>query len=303
MTIDPGAWWREHAGLDGKVAVVTGGAGGLGEAITLNLLSNGVRVALVDRDEAAVSNIVATAARVTGLSTAALGDRLVAMSGDARESSGVDSLFDAALDRWHRVDQLVNVAGGTFKAGFTEQSPRAWDALMRANLTHVLHSSQRAVRIMRESGRGGSIVNITTIEAHRAAPNFAVYSAAKAAVAHFSRSLALEVARDGIRVNCVAPDLAPTPNMIGITGSADAYSPLRDEVAIGIGIPMGRVGVPDDIANSVVFLLSDLANYMTGTTLHPDGGTFASSGWFNWPDEGYANMPPERVTDLYRPNT
>jgi 3-oxoacyl-[acyl-carrier protein] reductase len=290
---DTAGWWTQRAGLDGTVAVVTGGAGGLGEAITVDLAENGVRVALVDRDGAAVERI---RARI-----AALGTDSVALVGDAREPEVLDELFDAAAARWQRLDHLVNVVGGTFRAPFAEQSPRAWDALLRTNLTHVLHATSRAIPAIRAGGRGGSIVNITTIEGYRAAPNFAVYSAAKAAVAQFSRTIALELAPDGIRVNCVAPDMAPTPGMLGISVSDDAVHsdhPILDPLNVRIAIPMGRLGAPSDISNAVVFLLSGLSSYVTGTTIHPDGGTFASSGWLNWPGAGYANTLPADVLAL-----
>jgi 3-oxoacyl-[acyl-carrier protein] reductase len=267
--------------------VVTGGAGGLGEAITKDLTANGVRVALVDRDEAAVGRMAA--------SLTDAGHDAIVQVGDARDPVVLDTLFDATAQRWGRLDTLVNVVGGTFRAPFSEQAPKAWDALIRTNLTHVLHATSRAIPAMRAGGRGGSIVSLTTIEGYRAAPNFAVYSAAKAAVAQFSRTLAVELAPDRIRVNCVAPDLAPTPNMIGIGGEGDANShPLLDPLNVRVSIPMGRLGTPSDIANAVVFLASGLSSYITGTTLHPDGGTFACSGWFNWPGTGFGNtLPPD----------
>lgn len=267
--------------------MVTGGAGGLGEAITKDLTANGVRVALVDRDEAAVGRMAA--------SLTDAGHDAIVQVGDARDPVVLDTLFDATAQRWGRLDTLVNVVGGTFRAPFSEQAPKAWDALIRTNLTHVLHATSRAIPAMRAGGRGGSIVSLTTIEGYRAAPNFAVYSAAKAAVAQFSRTLAVELAPDRIRVNCVAPDLAPTPNMIGIGGEGDADShPLLDPLNVRVSIPMGRLGTPSDIANAVVFLASGLSSYMTGTTLHPDGGTFACSGWFNWPGTGFGNtLPPD----------
>ena len=267
--------------------MVTGGAGGLGEAITNDLTANGVRVALVDRDEAAVGRMAA--------SLTDAGHDAIVQVGDARDPVVLDTLFDATAQRWGRLDTLVNVVGGTFRAPFSEQAPKAWDALIRTNLTHVLHATSRAIPAMRAGGRGGSIVSLTTIEGYRAAPNFAVYSAAKAAVAQFSRTLAVELAPDRIRVNCVAPDLAPTPNMIGIGGEGDADShPLLDPLNVRVSIPMGRLGTPSDIANAVVFLASGLSSYMTGTTLHPDGGTFACSGWFNWPGTGFGNtLPPD----------
>jgi len=278
-------WWQQRAALDGTVAVITGGASGLGEGISLDLAANGVRVALVDRDEAAAERITA--------SLEARGADSIVHVGDARDREVLDRLFASVADRWGRLDTLVNVVGGTFRAPFTDTSPKAWDALLRTNLLHVLHASALAIPAMRAGGRGGSIVNITTIEAHRAAPNFAVYSAAKAAVAHFARSLAVEVAPDGIRVNNVAPDLAPTPNMMGI--APDRPMSVLQPMGARIAIPMGRVGTVEDISNVVVFLASGLSSYLTGTTLHPDGGTFASSGWFNWPDEGFGNTLPMSV--------
>jgi 3-oxoacyl-[acyl-carrier protein] reductase len=284
-------WWTERAGLAGTVAIVTGGAGGLGEAISLDLAANDVRVALVDRDEAAIERITAELDQ--------RGADAITQIGDAREPDVLDTLFDAAHHRWGRLDTLVNVVGGTFRAPFSEQSPRAWDALIRTNLTHVLHATSRAIPVMRAGGRGGSIINITTIEGYRAAPNFAVYSAAKAAVAHFARTLSVELAPDRIRVNSVAPDITPTPGMMGIS-AADEQPAMTDPLNVRVSIPMGRVGVPADIANAVVFLASGLSSYITGTTLHPDGGTFASSGWFNWPDEGYGNTLPASVLALMK---
>jgi len=205
----------------------------------------------------------------------------------------LDVLFADVADRWGRLDTLVNVAGGTFRAPFETQSPRAWDALIRANFGHILHTTSRAIPAIRAGGRGGSIVNITTIEAHRAAPGFAVYSAAKAAATHFARTMAVELAPERIRINNVAPDITPTPNMMGLSGDFDeATHPMLHDGNVKLSIPMGRVGVPGDIGGVVTFLASDLAAYITGTTIHVDGGTWASSGWFNWPGSGWANMLP-----------
>ena len=149
---------------------------------------------------------------------------------------------------------------------------------------------------MQAGGRGGSIVNLTTIEAHRAAPGFAVYSAAKAAVEQFARTLAVEVAPDGIRVNNVAPDFVPTPNLGPHTRRGGEHALAAPAAgAAGVAIPMGRVGTPADVSGCVVFLASGLSSYVTGTTIHPDGGTSASSGWFNWPGTGWANYAPESV--------
>lgn len=275
-------WFEERAGLDGSVAVVTGGAGGLGRAIVTDLAANGVRVAVVDVDAAAADSL---RSELDGA-----GHEAIVMVGDARDPDVLEVLFVASDERWGRLDVLVNVVGGTFQAAFTDTTPKGWDAILRTNLTHVLHACSMAVPRMRAGGRGGSIVNVSTIEAHRAAPGFAVYSAAKAGVEQFARTLAVELAPDGIRVNNVAPDVVPTPNMAKLAGPASAAATSPDTVRIGI--PMARPGVPTDVSGCVVFLASGLSSYLTGTTLHPDGGTYASSGWFNWPDTGWANFPP-----------
>lgn len=269
-------WFEERAGLDGTVAVVTGGAGGLGEAITRDLAANGVRVAVVDTDGEAVAALRKSLGE---------GDGIV-HHGDARDPDTLAALFTEVDERWGRLDTLVNVVGGTFRAPFTETTPKAWDALLRTNLLHVLHACSLAAPRMRD---GGSIVNLTTIEAHRAAPGFAVYAAAKAAVEQFARTLAVELAPSGIRVNNVAPDCTPTPNMRRFTGGDGA---LSTPAGVRTAIPMGRLGQVTDVSHCVVFLASALSAYVTGSTLHPDGGTYASSGWFNWPGSGWANHAP-----------
>lgn len=276
------SWFEDRAQLGGTVGVVLGGAGGLGAAISEDLAANGVRVAVLDRDEASAATIAST-----------LGDESIVQLGDAREPAVLDAVFGAVDDRWGRLDILVNVVGGTFRAPFTETTPRGWEVLLRTNLGYVLEACSRAIPRMRAGGRGGSIINLTTIEAHRAAPNFAVYSAAKAGVTNFARTLAVELAAEGIRVNNVAPDMTPTAGeeSIGMSNSLD------DPVGVRTAIPMGRLGVPADVSNCVVFLASRLSSYVTGQTLHPDGGTMASSGWFNWPGAGYLPTVPADVAN------
>src|SRR5262245_5239854 len=284
-------WFEERAALDGTVAVVTGGAGGLGDAISRDLAANGVRLAVVDID--------AEAANSLRDSMADEGVDAIVHHGDARDPETLAALFGASDERWGRLDTLVNVVGGAFRAPFTETKPKGWDALLRANFLHVLHACSLAIPRMRAGRRGGSIVNVTTVEAHRAAPGYAVYSAAKAAVSHFARSLAVEVTPDGIRVNNVAPDYTPTPAMLRLANT-ESQDPSRDQ-GVQIAIPMGRPGLVTDVSSCVVFLASGLSAYVTGTTLHPDGGTFAASGWLNWPESGWSVQPPPRVVDLLGP--
>lgn len=273
-------WFEERAGLDGTVAVITGGAGGLGEAIASDLAANGVRLAVIDIDREAVDGLRRSLGKQ--------GRDAILHHGDARDPDALSALFAATDERWGRLDTLVNVVGGTFRAPFVDTTPKGWDALLRTNLLHVLHACSLAAPRMRAGGRGGSIINLTTIEAHRAAPGFAVYAAAKAAVEQFARTLAVELGPDGIRVNNVAPDCTPTPNAARLSRAGMTTSPASARAAI----PMGRVGVLTDVSGCAVFLASALSSYVTGTTLHPDGGTFASSGWFNWPDSGWGNFVP-----------
>jgi 3-oxoacyl-[acyl-carrier protein] reductase len=271
------SWFEQRAGLAGTVAVVTGGAGGLGGAITRDLAANGVRVAVIDIDGEAAAAV-----------TTELGDDAIVHNADVREPEQLAALFAEVDRRWGRVDTLVNVPGGTFRAMFVDTRPKGWDAILRMNLMHVIHACSLAVPRMQAGGRGGSIVNLTSIECHRAAPGYAVYSAAKAAVEQFGRTLAVELAPDNIRVNNVAPDYTPTAAMLRI-GAGATKSPL----GASISIPMARAGELTDVSGCVVFLASALSAYTTGTTLHPDGGAHASSGWFNWPGVGWLNSVPQ----------
>jgi NAD(P)-dependent dehydrogenase (short-subunit alcohol dehydrogenase family) len=275
MGDDPGMGYLEdRAGLQGKVALVAGGAGGLGAAVTLDFARAGMHVVVCDKNEDFLERTVAD--------VSALGEEPVAAVVDVRDADAFTKLFHDGLDHFGRIDTLVNVAGGTFVADFLETNSRGWDAVIRMNFGWLLHSTHLAATQMKAQGDGGSIISITSIEGHRAAPRYAVYAGMKAAVTNFSRTLALELAPDRIRVNTIAPDQTPTEGM-----------PMEyDERVITAGIPMGRQGTYEDIGGAALFLASDLSEYITGTTLHPDGGAYASAGWYNWPGLGYVNNPP-----------
>jgi NAD(P)-dependent dehydrogenase (short-subunit alcohol dehydrogenase family) len=275
----------DRAGLEGRLAVLVGGGGGLGRACALDLGGAGMRLALCDRDADALDETAATVAEGGATVTTAVLD--------ARDPDALTGFFaDVDRDHGERWDVLVNVVGGTFHQPFVESSPKGWEALTRANFTWLLHSTRLAVERMQP--HGGSIINLTSIEAHRAAPGYAVYAAMKAAVTSLSRSLAVELAPDGIRVNTIAPDYIPTRPLDALTATED------DEAAAlhhRIATPMGRAGTFADAGGCALFLASDLSSFVTGTSLHPDGGALAAAGWFNWPDEGYLNHPPPAVTD------
>jgi 3-oxoacyl-[acyl-carrier protein] reductase len=257
----------DAARLDGRVAVVTGGGAGIGRGIARGLRVFGAEVAIWERDP---ETSAAAAAEVDGLSVPT----------DVREADQVAAALDATLDRFGRVDVLVNNAGGVFQAPFLDTSEKGLDALHRANLKHVMLCTQAAARQMVAQGGGGSIISVTSIEGVRAAPGYAAYAAAKAGVINLTKTLALELAEHGIRVNALAPDIT-------LTEGIAALSPSGSEERWGLTVPMGRVGHVDEMAGAAVFLASDLASYVTGQTLHVDGGTQASSGWYHDPGDGH----------------
>ena len=186
----------------------------------------------------------------------------------------------ATLERFGTVDVLVNNAGGVFPKPFLETSEKGFDTLYRSNLKHVLLCSQAVAAHMVEAGHGGAMVNITSIEGVRAAPLFAAYAAAKAGVINLTKTLALELAPYDIRVNAIAPDITITEGLLAVGGAGSTER-------MGLTVPMGRTGHVDECAGAAVFLASGLSSYVTGHTLHVDGGTAASMGWYHHPDDGH----------------
>ena len=243
--------------LAGRFAVVTGAAQGIGAAIATAFSACGSDVAICDRDEAGLND--------TAAAIAANGRRRFTQVLDVRDTDAVGKWI-ASLEP---VDVLVNNAGGGFRADFVDVNDKGQDALIRENFTSVTNFVRACVPTMAE--RGGSIINITSIEAHRAAPSFAVYSAMKAAVANLTQSLALELGPRRIRINCIAPDVIPTP------GIGD----------IPIKTPLPYAGNVDDVAAAAVYLASDASRFVTGTTLHVDGGNLAAGGWGRTNAGGY----------------
>lgn len=276
----------EWAGLAGKVAVVTGGAGGLGRACTVALAQAGVTLAVCDRDEAALDTVKGLIEEAGGTPT--LGHF------DVRDSDALAAFFDRVDDEHGRIDILVNIPGGGFRLPTVDMSPKGTMAVIRQNFLYVLESCQHAARRMIAQGTGGTIVNMSTIEAHRAMPDMGVYGAMKAAVEHLTTTLAVELGPHGIRVNAIAPDIFPTEETIaaGYT-DPDQTGPLA-QLENQISIPLRRKGDGPDVAGPVLFLASNLSSYVTGTTLHIDGGTRNQGGWMNWP-EGWFNLIPRSV--------
>jgi NAD(P)-dependent dehydrogenase (short-subunit alcohol dehydrogenase family) len=252
MQLEPGSLL-----LTDRVAVVTGAAVGIGAGIAHAFSRFGAHLALCDRDAA---NLAAVAKTIE-----ARGRRVVQGVFDVRDAERVKEFFAEIARAFSRVDVLVNNAGGGFHAQFLDLTPRGEDALVRENYLSVAHCIRAAAPLF--PAHGGSIINVTSIEAHRAAPGWATYAAMKAAVASLSRSLALELGERRIRVNCIAPDLIPTPGI--------------GEVRVNTPLPIQ--GSVEDVAGAAVYLASDLSRFVTGTTLHVDGGGWAAGGWRRTP--------------------
>ena len=245
MSISP-----ESVLLTDRVAVVTGAAQGIGAAIAIAFARFGADLAICDRE----SHGLTTTAREIEAS----GRTAITAVLDVRDADAVRDWI-AGLERVH---VLVNNAGGGFRAGFVDVNDKGQDALVRENFTSVTNLVRACVPLMPDDG-SASIVNITSIEAHRGAPGFAVYSAMKAAVANLTMSLALELGERHIRINCIAPDVIPTPGI----GEVEVKTPLP------------FAGHVDDVAGAALYLASDLSRFVTGTTLHVDGGNLAAAGW------------------------
>ncbi|HEV3130664.1 MAG TPA: SDR family oxidoreductase [Acidimicrobiales bacterium] len=258
--------------LTDRVAVVTGGGSGIGRGIARGLKAFGASVAIWERD---ADSSASAAAEIGGLG----------LTTDVRQSVEVDEALARTTAELGPVSILVNNAGGVFSSPILETSENGWDALYRANLKHVILCTQRVARTMVEEGSGGSIISVTSIEGVRAAPGYAAYAAAKAGVINFTKTAALELAPYGIRVNALAPDITLTEGLA-------AVAPPGVEQTFGLTVPMGRPGHVDEMAGAAVFLAGQLSSYITGQTIHVDGGTQASSGWYHHPDSGSYVLGP-----------
>jgi NAD(P)-dependent dehydrogenase (short-subunit alcohol dehydrogenase family) len=267
MAIDP-----SDILLTGRVAVVTGGGEGIGRGIAEGLTAFGARVAIWEQN----AETCASAAEAIG----ALG-----IVTDVRDSAQVDAALQRTETELGVPSILVNNAGGVFRASLLDTSENGWDALYRSNLRHVLLCTQRVARRLVDVDRPGSVINVTSIEGVRAAPGYAAYAAAKAGVINYTKTAALELAPYNIRVNALAPDLTLTEGLLRV-------APNGLSASAGHMIPMGRPGHVDEMAGAAVFLASNMSSYLTGQTIHVDGGTQAASGWYHNPQTGDYQLGP-----------
>ncbi len=268
--------------LDGKVALVTGAGAGIGRAIALAYADLGARIAAIEID----------AERATKLQDELGSDHHVA-TGNVCSANDLAALFEVIDTRFGKLDILVNNVGDSLRlrGPFETRSEDDWDALYAINLKHIFACTRAALPLMRRTGSGGNIINMSTIEAYRGAPPAAVYAAFKSAITGFTKSIALELAPENIRVNIIAPE---TTESAQVPVSRMIAPEHRDHVERWI--PMARFGTPRDAAGCAVFLASELSAWVTGTTIHVDGGALAAGGFYRTPTGEWTNFPV--VTDV-----
>ena len=241
--------------LEGKAALVTGGAQGIGREIALRFAREGADLALLDRD--------ADALEKTRLDAEALGRRAVALAVDISRSDETQAAVNKIVDSMKRIDVLVNNAGITRDTFILRMAEADWDAVIAVNLKGAFNVTRAVARTMLRQ-RAGRIINIASIIGLIGNAGQANYAASKAGLIGFTKSVAKELASRGITVNAVAPGFIET-RMTGV---------LPDEIKgrMQAMIPLGRFGAPADVAGAALFLASDLASYITGQTIVVDGG-------------------------------
>jgi 3-oxoacyl-[acyl-carrier protein] reductase len=272
--------------LTGKTALVSGGGAGIGRAVAEAFARLGARVIVAEIDPA-------RAAAVTE-ALAGTSEHLVSVT-DVREVGAVARLMSDIERRFGVLDVLVNNVGDFLRVvkPFERTTEEEWDALYAMNLRHMFVVTRAALPLMRRAPRGASIINLSTIEAFRGIPLAAVYAAFKAGVTGFTKSLALELGPHGIRVNAIAPETTETEQV-----KPSVFIQPKYQEQVRRWIPLGRFGVPADAAGCAVFLASELSAWVTGTTLHLDGGALAAGGWYRTPDERWTNVPVVADTGL-----
>jgi D-sorbitol dehydrogenase (acceptor) len=254
--------------LAGKTALITGGARGIGRAISAAYVAEGAQVAIAD--------LLEDDARATA---AELGPSAMALRMDVTDRASIAAGVKAVEEAWGGIDILVNNAGIFNMAPIEEITPEDYRRQYDVNVGGTIFAIQAVVPGMRRRGRGGAIINFSSQAGRRGEPNITIYCSTKAAVISVTQSLALELAKDRIRVNAIAPGVIDTPMWEIVDGLFAKYEKRpkgEKKRLVGEAVPMGYMGRPEDVAGPCVFLASDDAGYVTAQTLNVDGGNWMS---------------------------
>src|SRR5580693_220663 len=244
------------------VVLITGALTGIGRATAVAFAKDGASVVAAGRREAEGNALEAE--------LRSLGAEAAFIHADVRREDDVSSLIDQSVARFGRIDAAVNAAGTEGQPGpVTEQTAESYAATFDTNVLGTLLSMKHELRVMQAQGHG-SIINISSTYGHEGAAGASVYVGSKHAVEGITKSVALEVAKSGIRVNGVAPGPTDTGMLTRFTGTAD------NKAALVAGVPMGRLGLTEELANAIVFIASDEASFITGHILNVDGGHTAN---------------------------
>lgn len=260
MTTDVFSTPAPDAGINdqdvtGRVIIVTGAASGIGKGIATRLAKDGARLVIADLDEAAAQTTAEE-----------LGSDALGVAVDVTDRTAVDAMTDAVMERYGRIDALVNNAGWDKAEPFLDSEVSTWERVIAINLYGPLHCSQSVVEKMVEQGHG-TVVNIGSDAARVGSSGEAVYSACKGGIVAFTKTLAREVARHGVTANAVCPGPADTPLFEQISASNPKLRTSLEKA-----IPLRRLAEPEDLANAVAFMVSPASSYVTGQTLSVSGG-------------------------------
>lgn len=254
--------------LDGKVALITGGARGIGRAVCEAYVAEGARVAVADW--------LAHEAEVTA---AELGNNAMAITMDVTNLAAIAAGVKAVEDKWGGIDVLVNNAGIFNMCAIEEITLEDYRRQYDVNVAGTIFTTQAVLPGMKRRGKGGAIINFASQAGRRGEAYVLLYCSTKAAVISVTQSMALELASDKIRVNAIAPGVIDTPMWDHVDSLFARYEnkPLgQKKREVGLAVPLGHMGQPDEIADPCVFLASDEARYITAQTLNVDGGNWMS---------------------------
>lgn len=244
--------------MNNPVVLVTGGLSGIGRAAAIAFAKKGAKVVVAGRHDDAGKALVKE--------LRSLGSEAEFINADVRKEEDVRALVDNTVARFGRLDVAVNNAGTEGKGGrITEQTAESYAATFDTNVLGVVLSMKHEVRAMQAQG-SGNIINISSTYGHEGAAGASIYVGAKHAVEGITKSVALELAKTGIRVNAVAPGPTDTGMLTRFTGTPE------NKAALVTSVPMGRLGLPEELANAIVFVASDEASFITGHVLNVDGG-------------------------------